>query len=93
MGLMEEARRHPPRDLCPGHHEPNELVAQIHDRLALILHPKDYDRWLGIPMSGDPRPLLDLLHPYDASRMKMTPANPAIGNWRNNGPEMLDGPK
>jgi hypothetical protein len=22
--------------------------------------------------------------------MKMTPANPAVGNWRNNGPEMLD---
>src|ERR1700735_644885 len=28
--------------------EPNELVAQIQDRLALILHPRDYDRWLGI---------------------------------------------
>src|SRR6266702_352031 len=26
--------------------EPNELVAQIHDRLAFILHPRDYDRWL-----------------------------------------------
>jgi hypothetical protein len=31
--------------------------------------------------------------PYDAARMKMTPANPAVGNWRNNGPEMLDPPK
>jgi putative SOS response-associated peptidase YedK len=70
--------------------EPNELVAQIHERLALILHPKDYDRWLGIPESSDPRPPLDLLHPYDAARMKMTPANPAVGNWRNNGPEMLN---
>ena len=68
---------------------PNELVAQIHDLLALILHPRDYDRWLAIPESGDPRPPLDLLHPYDAARMKMTPANPAVGNWRNNGPEML----
>jgi len=72
--------------------EPNELVATIHDRLALILHPKDYDRWLGIPESGDPRPPLDLLHPYDASKMKMLPANPAVGNWRNNGPEMLEPP-
>ena len=73
--------------------EPNELVAQIHDRLALILHPKDYDRWLGIDdKGGDPRPPLDLLHPYDADRMTMTPANPAVGNWRNNGPEMLDPP-
>jgi hypothetical protein len=41
----------------------------------------------------DPRPALDVLHPYDASKMKMTPANPAIWNWRNNGPEILDGPK
>ena len=32
--------------------EPNELVAQIHDRLALILHPRDYDRWLGIGDNG-----------------------------------------
>jgi putative SOS response-associated peptidase YedK len=74
--------------------EPNELVAQIHDRLALILHPRDYDRWLGIDdKGGDPRPPLDLLQPYDSSKMKMTPANPAVGNWRNNGPEMLDQPK
>jgi putative SOS response-associated peptidase YedK len=74
--------------------EPNELVAQIHDRLALILHPRDYDRWLGIDgHGGDPRPPLDLLHPYDADKMTMKPANPAVGNWRNNGPDMLDGPK
>jgi len=70
--------------------EPNELVAQIHDRLALILHPRDYDRWLDIPESGDPRPPLDVLHPFDGALMKMTPANPAVGNWRNNGPEMLE---
>jgi hypothetical protein len=43
-------------------------------------------------MIPDPRPPLDLLHPYDASKMKMVPANPAVGNWRNNGPEMLDPP-
>lgn len=72
--------------------EPNEFVAQIHDRLALILHPRDYDCWLGIPESNDLRPPLDLLHPFDADKMKMTPANPAVGNWRNNGPEMLDPP-
>jgi hypothetical protein len=74
--------------------EPNELVAQIHDRLALILHPRDYDRWLGIDdKGGDPRPPFDLLRPYDAEKMNMTPANPAVGNWRSNGPEMLDSPR
>jgi hypothetical protein len=32
-----------------------------------------------------------LLHPFDAGKMKMTSANPAVGNWRDNGPAMLDG--
>jgi putative SOS response-associated peptidase YedK len=72
--------------------EPNELVAQIHDRLALILHPKDYNRWLGITEGGDPRLPVDLLHPFDSDKMKMLPANPAVGNANNNGPEMLDEP-
>jgi putative SOS response-associated peptidase YedK len=74
------------------HSAPNELVAQIHDRLALILHPRDYDRWLGIDEGGDPRLPVDLLHPFDSGKMKMLPANPAVGNVNNNGPEMLDCP-
>jgi len=61
--------------------EPNEFVAQIHDRLALILHPRDYDCWLDIDdRGGDPRPPLDLLHPMDSKPMNMTPANPKVGN-------------
>jgi putative SOS response-associated peptidase YedK len=62
--------------------------------LPLSCTPETYDRWLGIgDNGGDPRPPLDLLHPYDSARMKMTPANPAVGNWRNNGPEMLEPPR
>jgi putative SOS response-associated peptidase YedK len=55
--------------------------------MPVILRPGDYDRWLerGIPE----RPPVDLLRPYDADEMEMTPANPAVGNVRNNGPEML----
>jgi len=72
--------------------EPNELVATIHDRLALILHPRDYDRRLITDgNSGAPRLPVDLLRPYEASEMKMEPANPAVGNWRNNGPALLIG--
>jgi putative SOS response-associated peptidase YedK len=65
----------------------------IHERLALILHPKNYDRWLGIDGGGgDPRPPTDLLHPYDSDKMKMFPPNPAVGNVDNNGPDMLNEP-
>lgn len=65
----------------------NELMARIHDRMPVILRPGDYDRWLerGIPE----QPPVDLLRPYDADEMEMTPANPAVGNVRNNGPTML----
>jgi putative SOS response-associated peptidase YedK len=59
---------------------------------VLILHPRDYDRWLGIDEGGDPRLPVDLLHPFDSGKMKMLPANPAVGNVNNNGPEMLDEP-
>jgi putative SOS response-associated peptidase YedK len=70
--------------------EPNELVATIHDRLALILKPEDYNRWLTTDDGEDPRLPFDLFHPFDSDKMKMIPANPAVGNWRNNGPEMLN---
>jgi hypothetical protein len=62
--------------------------------------------FLGIDdRGGDPRPPLDLLQPMDSKFMNVTPPSPATGNWRsklgpcgqgnwrNNGPEMLDGPQ
>jgi putative SOS response-associated peptidase YedK len=67
--------------------EANELAAEVHDRMPLILHPRDYDRWL---YRGDQVQLpVDLLRPYDADAMDANPCNPAVGNVRNNGPEML----
>jgi hypothetical protein len=47
-------------------------------------------RRLSIHEGGDPRLPIDLLHPFDSDKMKMLPANPAVGNANNNGPEMLD---
>lgn len=65
----------------------NEIMASIHDRMPVMLRPTDYDRWLarGIPE----HPPIDLLRPYEAGEMEMHPANPAVGNVRNTGPEML----
>jgi putative SOS response-associated peptidase YedK len=37
----------------------NELVAEIHDRMPVILAPADYVRWLG--EEPDPR---DLMQPF-----------------------------
>jgi len=68
--------------------DPNQLMEPIHNRMPVILEPKDYDRWLD---PGDPaRPPVDLLRPYAAERMKAWPVSDRVGNVRNNGPELLD---
>ncbi len=66
----------------------NELASKVHDRMPVILHPKDYDRWLE---RGQAEQLpVDLLRPYEADDMNANACNPAVGNVRNNGPEMLN---
>ena len=68
--------------------EANELMAQIpHPRMPVILHARDYDRWLDREVTE--RLPLDLLRPIEAEAMEMYKANPKVNNVRNNGPEML----
>jgi putative SOS response-associated peptidase YedK len=68
--------------------EANELTEPIHDRMPVILHSRDYDRWLND--CDESRPPIDLLRPYESDGMRMPPANRLVGNVRNNGPEMLN---
>lgn len=56
--------------------EPNELTAEVHNRMPVILHPRDYDRWL---QRGEAHQLpVDLLRPYEADAMTAEPVNPAV---------------
>ena len=68
--------------------EANELMQPIHTRMPVILHARDFDRWLND--YHEARPPIDLLRPYESEGMRMTPANRLVGNVRNNGPEMLN---
>ena len=65
----------------------NELMSRIHPRMPVILHAQDYDRWLDREETD--RLPLDMLKPYESEGMEMYEANPKVGNFRNNGPEML----
>jgi len=67
--------------------EANELMSRIHPRMPVILHSRDYDRWLD--REETERLPLDLLKPYESGEMEMYEANSKVGNVRNNGPEML----
>jgi putative SOS response-associated peptidase YedK len=68
--------------------EANGLMSQVHSRMPVILHPRDYDRWLSREITEQPP--IDLMRPFDSEEMEMAPANPLVGDVRNNGPEMLN---
>jgi putative SOS response-associated peptidase YedK len=68
--------------------DPNELMQSIHNRMPVILEPRDYDRWLD---SANPQaPPLDLLRPFPAEKMLAWPVTDRVGNVRNNDPELLE---
>ncbi len=67
--------------------EANELMSAVHTRMPVILHPREFDRWL---QRDAERPPLDLLRPFESEAMTASPCNPLVGNVRNNGPEMLN---
>jgi putative SOS response-associated peptidase YedK len=67
--------------------DPNPLIEPIHDRMPVILAPKDYERWMA---PTDPAHLpLDLLRPYPAEEMTVWKVSSAVGNPRNDGPELI----
>ncbi|HTV82003.1 MAG TPA: SOS response-associated peptidase [Acidobacteriaceae bacterium] len=66
--------------------EPNELTAKLHNRMSAILAPKDYERWMA---PGDPARLpVDLLRPCDADLMTCWRVSAAVGNVRNDSPDL-----
>ena len=68
--------------------DPNELMEPVHNRMPVILEPRDYDRWLD---SGDPaQPPVDLLRPFPAEQMRAWPVSDRVGNVRNNDPQLLE---
>jgi putative SOS response-associated peptidase YedK len=56
----------------------NELVAEIHDRMPLILAPTDYTRWV----SDEPDPG-NLMRPFPAEPMRMWPISTRVNKRRS----------
>jgi len=65
---------------------PNELLADVHDRMPAILPAEDYDRWLDLRMQDVERAVC-LLKPYDASKMRRYPVSTRVNLVTNDGPE------
>jgi putative SOS response-associated peptidase YedK len=62
--------------------EPNELMRPIHNRMPVILDPKDYDLWLDVEVKK-PELLKPLLHPYAAETMMAYPVSKAVNKATN----------
>jgi putative SOS response-associated peptidase YedK len=61
------------------------ILAEIHDRMPLILAPGDYRRWL----SGEPDPR-DLPRPYPAGPMRMWPISTRGNKPENDDPSIIE---
>ena len=63
----------------------NEMVAEIHDRMPLIVAPGDYERWLSD--DSDPH---DLMRPFPAEPMRMWPISTRVNKAENDNPSILE---
>lgn len=67
---------------------PNELIAPIHNRMAVILPREAYGPWLD-PSQTDGKEAVKLLKPYPADRMVAYPVSRRVNNASSEGPDLI----
>jgi putative SOS response-associated peptidase YedK len=68
--------------------EPNELTGIIHNRMPVILHPRDYAKWLD-PSPQTPDQLKPLIKPFPADLMDAYPVSTLVNTPANDKPELV----
>lgn len=66
---------------------PNDLMAEIHDRMPVILHQEDEARWLNPKTDST---LTELLKPYPSSLMEAYPVSSLVNSPKNEMAEVLE---
>jgi putative SOS response-associated peptidase YedK len=69
--------------------EPNELCAELHNRMPAILAPETWPAWLG-EGPADEAQLISLLAPYPSHDMICWPVSPRVGNVKNNDSSLIE---
>jgi len=67
---------------------PNELCAELYNRMPVVLNPAAWPAWLGEETADAPQ-LKALLTLYPAEEMVEWPARPWVGNLKNNDPSLI----
>jgi putative SOS response-associated peptidase YedK len=68
--------------------DPNEIMQPLDNRMPVILHHRDYERWMA-PVDQNQLPV-DLLRPYSAEEMKTWKVSADVGNVRNNRLDLVE---
>ena len=68
--------------------QPNPLMAQIHDRMSVIVKPEDYARWLD-PELSDIEELQGMLGPYPERLMEAYPVSRKVNYPKNDGADLF----
>ncbi len=67
---------------------PNSLLADVHDRMPVILRPENYDLWLD-PGFKDVKALAEVLVPFDSAQMRRFPESTRINTVTNDDPDCV----
>jgi putative SOS response-associated peptidase YedK len=66
----------------------NELMRPVHNRMPVILNPKDYERWLDSELK-EPEQLQPLLRPYSTQEMLTYPVSTVVNKPSNDNTECI----
>jgi putative SOS response-associated peptidase YedK len=72
---------------------PNEAIADLHDRMPVVLDEAVWDRWLidgRAAPTVDEGELLAMLRPTDAVQLRIYPVNRYVNDVRRDGPELIE---
>jgi len=68
---------------------PNELCAELHNRMPVVLKPQAWPLWLGEAPADVPQ-LKALLAPYPSDEMICWPVSARVGNVKYNDPSLIE---
>jgi putative SOS response-associated peptidase YedK len=72
--------------------EANEIMAELHDRMPVLLDRSSLNIWLK-DETAQPKHRLELLKPCASELLSITPANPWLNRVTNEGPRCLEPPE
>jgi len=68
---------------------PNEAMADLHDRMPVLVPDDAWDRWLQ-PAPAEPGELLAMLEPTDEIALRIYAVNRFVNDVRRDGPELIE---